>query len=142
MTTNRTFLIEKVVYFLMLFSLPLVLSAQASTSLNQSFDIDAAQSISIQVNSPNLKIEYTQGTRVLVETSINISIDNATLLNFIAQKGRYDLIKKLDSNTNCLQLVPKNKQDLILVKGKKLQENISYTIYIPKELAFVDLANK
>ena len=104
--------------------------------------MDVAQSISIQVNSPNLKIEYIQGTRILVETTVSLSIDNKTLLNFITQKGRYDLIKELDTNTKCLTLLPKNNQDLILVKGKKLQENISYTIYIPKEMAFVDLANK
>jgi hypothetical protein len=142
MAINRTLFIAKYFYFLILFSLPILLSAQVSTSLNQSFNIDAAQFISIQVNSPNLEVKYTKGTRILVETKISLSIDNSTLLHFITQKGRYDLIKKLDVNTKCLKLVPKNKQDLILIKGKELQENISYTIYIPKKIAFVDLANK
>jgi hypothetical protein len=119
-----------------------MLSAQVSTSLNQRFNIDAAQTISIQVNSPNLQVKYTQGTRILVETKVSLSIDNLALLNFIAQKGRYDLVKELDSHTKCIKLVPKNKQDLILIKGKELQENVSYTIYIPREMAFVDLAKK
>jgi hypothetical protein len=110
--------------------------------LNQSFNIDAAQFISIQVNNPNLTIKYTQGTRILVETKVSLSVDNLTLLNFITQQGRYDLIKKVDPNTKCLTLVLKNKQDLILIKGKELKEKISYTIYIPRELAFLDLANK
>ncbi|MBL4649492.1 MAG: hypothetical protein JKY03_07140 [Aureispira sp.] len=142
MPTNRTLFIAKYFCLLVLFSLPIILSAQVSTYLNQSFNIEAAQFISIQVNSTNLKIKYTQGTRILVETKVSLSIDNLTLLHFITQKGRYDLIKKLDANTKCLKLVPKNKQNLILIKGKELQENISYTIYIPQKMAFVDLANK
>ena len=142
MSTNKTSFIAKCACFWVLFCFPIMLSAQVSTSLNQSFNIDAAQFISIQVNSPNLKIKYTQGTRILVETRVSLSVDNSTLLDFITQQGRYDLIKKVDPNTKCLKLVLKNKQDLILIKGKELQENISYTIYIPREMAFLDLANK
>lgn len=142
MLVNKTFFLKKLVYFWVLLSFPTILSAQVSTSLNQSFDIDIAQSISLEVNSPNLKVKYTQGTRILVETRVSLSIDNSTLLHFIAQKGRYDLTKELDLTTKCLKLVPKNKQDLILVKGKELQEDISYTIYIPREMALVDLAKK
>lgn len=142
MSTSRTSFIAKYVCFWAFFCFPIILSAQVSTSLHQSFNIDAAQFISIQVNNPNLTVKYTQGSRILVETKVSLSIDNLTLLNFITQQGRYDLIKKVDSNTKCLTLVLKNKQNLILIKGKELQENISYTIYIPREMAFLDLANK
>jgi len=142
MSTNRNLSTTYYICFLMLLSFPTILSAQVSTSLNQSFKTSEAQSISIQVNSPNLKVKYIQGTRILVETKINLSTNNSTLLDFITQKGRYDLIKELDPQTKCLKLVPKNKQDIIVIKGKELQENISYTIYIPKEMAFVDLASK
>ncbi|CAA6825982.1 MAG: Unknown protein [uncultured Aureispira sp.] len=142
MPTNRILFTIKYFCFLMLFNLPILLSAQVSTSLNQSFKTDAAQSISIQVNSPNLKIVYIKGRRVLVETTVSVSIENSTLLHFMTQKGRYDLIQELDENTKCLNIIPKNKQNLILVKGEKLKENISYTIYIPEEMAFIDLANK
>lgn len=142
MLDKKTLFFSNCFWFFVCLNLPIVLSAQASTSLNQIFKIDAAQSISIQVNSPDLVVKYTQGTRILVETKVSLSIDNSTLLNFIKQKGRYDLIKEFDANTKCLKLVPKNKRDLILVKGKELQEKISYTIYIPRKMAFVDLANK
>ncbi|MFT5648268.1 MAG: hypothetical protein ACI976_002967 [Aureispira sp.] len=142
MSTNRTSFIVKYVCFWVFSCFPIILSAQVSTSFNQSFNIDAAQFINIQVNNSNLKIKYTQGTRILVETKVSLSVDNLTLLNFITQQGRYDLIKKVNPNTKCLKLVLKNKQDLILIKGKELQENISYTIYIPREMAFLNWANK
>ena len=142
MSTNKTLFIVKYFYFLVVFGFPIILPAQVSTFLNQSFKVDAAHSISIQINSPNLKVKYIQGTRILVETKVSLSIDNSALLHFITQKGRYDLIKELDTNTKCIKLVPKNKQNLILIKGEELQENVSYTIYIPQTMAFIDLANK
>lgn len=142
MFTNRALYIVKFFYFLVLLSFPNLFFAQVSTSLHQTFNANEAQSISIHINSPNLEVKYTQGTRILIETKISLPIDNSALLDFIAQKGRYDLITELDPNTKCLKLVPKNIQDLILIKGKVLEENIAYTIYIPKEMAFVDFTNK
>jgi len=142
MSTNSILSALKYFCFLTLFSLPSLLSAQVSTSLNQIFKIDEAQSINIQINNPNLKIKYTKGTRILVETTVSISIENPTLLHFITQKGRYDLVSALDKSTKCLKILPKNERSLILIKGQELLEDISYTIYIPEEMAFIDLANK
>lgn len=142
MLINKTIFTINYVCFCILLSFPVMLSAQVSTCLNQSFRIAEAQSVSIQVNSPNLKIKYIQGSRVLVEAKISLSIDNSTLLHFIAQNGRYDLTTALDPQTKCLTISPKNKQDLILVKGKELEENISYTIYVPKEIALAGFAHK
>jgi len=127
--------------FIML-NFPFILFAQVSTTLNQSFKIDMAESVSIQVNSPNLKVKYIQGSRILVETKISLSIDNSILLDLIVQKGRYDLIKKLDMNTKSIKLIPKNNHSLIVIKGKELEEQISYTIYIPKEMTYINLVNK
>lgn len=142
MFTNRALFVVNFFCFLVLLSVPNILSAQVSTSLHQTFNASDAQSISIKVNSPNLEVKYTQGTRILIETKISLPINNSALLDFIAQKGRYDLITELDPNTKCLKLLPKGTQDLILIKGKALEENIAYTIYIPKRMAFVDFANK
>ncbi|WMX14077.1 MULTISPECIES: hypothetical protein [unclassified Aureispira] len=142
MSTNMTSLTKKYFYAWIFFIFPILLSAQVSTSLNQSFTIDAAQSISIQVNSPNLNIKYIQGSRILVETRVSLAIDNTALLEFIAQKGRYDLIKEIDPNTKCLKLTPRKNENLLVVKGEQLQENVSYTIYIPQHMAYIDLAKK
>lgn len=142
MSANKIFFASNYLWFFIFLSFPIVLSAQVSTSLNQSFKTESAQSIVLQINSSNLEIKYIQGSRILVETKVSLSTGNSSLLDFVAKEGRYDLVKEMDVNTKCLTLVPKKIQNLILIKGKELQEHISYTIYIPKELAFIDLAQK
>jgi cell division protein YceG involved in septum cleavage len=142
MSANKIFFASNCLWFFVFLSLPIVLSAQVSTSLNQSFRAESAQSIVLQINSSNLEIKYIQGSRILVETKVSLSAGNSSLLDFVAKEGRYNLVKEMNVNTKCLTLVPKKTQNLILIKGKELQEHISYIIYIPKELAFIDLAQK
>lgn len=130
------------IWLVLLFICPTLFSAQVSQSLHQSFSMHGAESISIQVNSPDLTIKYIQGTRILVETKVNVSMDSPTLLSFLVQKGRYDLMTEIDTHSKCLTISPKSKENLILVKGKQLQEHISYIIYIPETMKPIDLAQQ
>lgn len=142
MRTNIFLFNMRHIWFLILLLSPVLFSAQVSQSLHQSFSSSGAESILIQVNSPNLTTKYIQGTRILVETKVNVSMDNATLLSFLVQKGRYDLTTELDTQSKCLKISPRNKENLILIKGKQIQENISYVIYIPETMKSVDLAQQ
>lgn len=121
---------------LLMLGTPLFAFSQISKSITQTFNINDAESLSVNLNSSNIQIKYTKGSRILVETTIETSLDNPPLLEFLVQQGRYDLNKEYNPNTRSLSLFNKKKEkDVIIVKGKQLEEELTYIIYVPNKLA-------
>lgn len=121
---------------LLMLGTPLFAFSQISKSITQTFNINDAESLSVNLNSSNIQIKYTKGSRILVETTIETSLDNPPLLEFLVQQGRYDLTKEYNPNTRSLSLFNKKKEkDVIIVKGKQLEEELTYIIYVPNKLA-------
>lgn len=130
-------------YILFLFVvMPFFVCSQVSKSINQTFSINNAESVIINLNSSDINIKYIEGTRILVETQVKMHLNNANLADFLIQQGRYDLTKEINPNTHCLTLKHQKERNLIIIKGEKLNEEISYTIYIPNKIAVVNLAKK
>lgn len=127
---------------LFLWGSPLFLFSQASKSISQTFSLDVAQSIAIHLSPSDIDIKQIEGSRILVETKIEVSTKNDRLLDFIIQGGRYDLVKSIDKQTRCLTLSPPKEIDVILIKGEKIKEKCSYIIYLPKKISLVDLVSK
>jgi membrane protease subunit (stomatin/prohibitin family) len=83
------------------------LSAQASKTIHQTFTVDGAEQVNINVVGSKVEIKETKGSRILVETTVLLSVSNARLLDFVANSGRYDLEKTADPATNELTISSK-----------------------------------
>lgn len=106
--------------------------AQVSQTIHQTFTIESADKISVDLDrAQNILFKETKGSRILVETTVQLSLPNQSLLEFVIKNGRYDLIKSIDNTRRALTLSSKKKNNVIVVKGQECQEFVSYTIYIP-----------
>lgn len=108
--------------------------AQASMKYTQTFAAYDADKINVDIKGNNVKVVYkeTRGTRILLETTVVISSDNLRLLEFVVEGGRYELTKDYDANTRQLTVNNKKDNDLIIIKGQEIKEEVTYVIYLPE----------
>ena len=109
---------------------------QVSKTLHQTFFLDGAEKVNINVVAKNVRMEETKGSRILVETKVSISLPNARLLDFVCNSGRYDLQAKIDATTKELTISSKRTNDVIVVKGEECVESLEYVIYMPASVKF------
>lgn len=112
--------------------------SQVSKTLHQTFTLDAAEKVNINVVAKKIEMKETKGSRILVETKVNISLPNDRLLDFICNSGRYDLIKTVDASTRELTISSKKTNDIIVVRGEECLETLEYVIYMPASVKFAN----
>ena len=112
--------------------------SQVTKTLHQTFSIDAAEKVNLNVVAKKIELKETKGSRILIETKITISLPNERLLDFISNSGRYDLIKTVDGATRELSIASKKSTDVIVVKGEECHEILEYTIYMPQAIKFAN----
>jgi hypothetical protein len=124
------------------FALHSISVAQSSSiKLNQTFSCRNINSIDIDVQNPNVELKRIKGSILVIEISVEISSTNFRLLEFVGNKGRYNMLGKIDTETQQLRLQNPTMRDEIKVKGEKIKEQVRYTLYIPenKKITGVDL---
>jgi hypothetical protein len=124
------------------FTLHSISVAQSSSiKLNQTFSCRNINSIDIDVQNPNVELKRIKGSILVIEISVEISSTNFRLLEFVGNKGRYNMLGKIDTETQQLRLQNPTMRDEIKVKGEKIKEQVRYTLYIPenKKITGVDL---
>lgn len=104
---------------------------QASKIIHQTFTLDGAEKININVVGARVEIKETRGSRILIETHISISMPNERLLDYVANGGRYDLIKELDVSKNELIISSKKTNNVLVIRGEECYEEVSYVFYLP-----------
>lgn len=109
---------------------------QVSKTLHQTFFLDGAEKVNINVVAKDIRMEETKGTRILVETKVTISLPNARLLDFVCNSRRYDLVATVDATTKELTISSKKSNDVIIVKGEECIETLEYVIYMPANVKF------
>jgi len=112
--------------------------SQVTKTLHQTFSIDAAEKVNLNVVAKKIELKETKGSRILIETKITISLPNERLLDFISNSGRYDLIKTMDAATREISIDSKKSNDVIIVKGEECHEILEYTIYMPEAIKFAN----
>ncbi len=112
--------------------------SQVTKTLHQTFTLDAAEKVNINVVAKKIDLKETKGSRILIETKITISLPNARLLDFVSNSGRYDLVKTVDATTRELTITSKKTNDVIVVKGEECHEILEYTIYMPETVKFAN----
>lgn len=93
--------------------------------------------IRINIEGATVELKETKGTRILVETSIKLSVPNEALLNFVIGNGRYELVQTKDESKRELLLEAKKDKNVILVKGELCAESVTYTIYVPATMSAI-----
>lgn len=93
-----------------------------------------AESLKIDIEGAEVELKETKGTRILVETSIELSLPNEALLNFVVEQGRYELTKSVDAMSRQLSLQSKKNKNVIVVRGETCREKVVYTIYVPNTI--------
>lgn len=95
---------------------------------------DNVEVVRVNIQGASVIFKETKGTRILVETSIKLSVPNPALLSFVIERGRYKLMQTRESSTRELILEAKKNKNAILVKGELCAEEVAYTIYIPTHI--------
>jgi len=115
-----------------------VCEAQITKTIHQTFTLDDATNVDINVVGKNVEIRETKGSRVMVEITIQISEPNERLLDFIINSGRYNLDRTMDVSQGRLKIASKRTNNVIMVKGKECYEQLSYIFYVPAAVKYVN----
>lgn len=113
-------------------------TAQSTKTIHQTFALDGAHKVNVNVVGNSVEMRETKGSRVLVEVTVKLSVPNDRLLDFVVNSGRYDLDKILESATGELTISSKRTNNVIMVKGKECYEELSYIFYIPASIKYVN----
>lgn len=131
--------------FVLLFSTLLftnTLFAQITRSANETITAAEVETIFLNLDSDNVEIRETKGTRIIIEAHITLeNIDNATLLEFLISSGRYSLENKHDATHNSLTINQKKEKNVLMVKGQECKEKIRYVVLVPTTVKFVKTQN-
>lgn len=106
--------------------------AQVSKKAYQTIVVGDTEVLKIAIEGAKVQVKPTKGKRILVETSIVLSVPNQALLDFVVEKGRYNLDQMMDVATRTFSLVSPKGQNVIIVKGKECEEHVSYIVYVPE----------
>lgn len=127
---------------LVLFTFTNTLCAQATRSFNETISATDVTTIQLNLDSENIDIRETKGSRVIIEAHITLEgIDNTTLLEFLISSGRYNLENRMDATTSTLVINQKKEKNVLLVKGQECKEKIRYVILVPSTVKFVKTNN-
>jgi hypothetical protein len=107
---------------------------QVSKKTYQTIMTGNAETIKVSIEGATVELKETKGTRILVETKIQLSLPNEALLNFVVESGRYELVQTMNATTRELSLESKKNKNVIVVKGENCEEDVIYTIYIPASI--------
>lgn len=115
------------------------LFAQATASTNELITATNIEVINLDLDSDNIEIKETKGSRIIIESHIKLAtVNNSAMLNFLVSSGRYALESRTDATTQTLSITRKKAMNVLLVKGKECEEIISYTILIPDSIKTVN----
>lgn len=110
---------------------------QVSKKTFQTVIAENTETLRLDIKDATVELKETKGSRLLIETSIKLSVPNEALLNFVISNGRYKLTQTIDASNRELILGSKKDKNVILVKGEICAEEVTYVIYVPKGIRTV-----
>lgn len=127
----------KINTIVVLLALPMLTFAQATPAgktFSKTFNtedkgiikLDLPGSVDLKIwNNPNIRVEIT----------VSLPTGNTSMVNELATVGRYNISSKVEGDV--LRILMPNIQKLIRVKGEELHENITYVVFVPKDLNII-----
>lgn len=99
---------------------------------------DFAEHVDINIGRANVMTATTTGSNILIEVDVAINDGSSAMLRYLGESGRYELAAKLDKETGRIHLIRAGGKDLVMVKGTACQEFLSYRIYLPESIRYMD----
>lgn len=129
MTTRTAYL-----SILILLTLTCTAAAQtAGKTFTKSFNTDDKGVIRLDLaNTIDLKV--WDNPTIRIEISVSLPSGNSSVLNELGNVGRYNLVAKSIDSEDALVITAPNLQKQIRIKGEELKENVSYIVFVPKNL--------
>lgn len=107
---------------------------QASLKFNQTFSAMQAKQLLVSIPADKTSFKSIKGSRVIVETLIEVATTNNRLLEFLAKDGRYDLQQKTIDNGETIQVFYQKPDNVLMMQGKQVEESVQYIIYVPEKM--------
>lgn len=119
-------------FTLLLLTFFLASSAQtASRTFTKSFNTDGRGKIVLDLPG-NIDVKIWEGPALRFEIAVNLPSGNGSMLNELANIGRYNLTAK--SEGDALIVTAPNLQKLLRIKGEVLKEDLTFVVFVPKDL--------
>jgi hypothetical protein len=116
----------------LLLTLSIAASAQtASKTFNKSFNSESRGTIMLDLPG-NIDVKIWDNPSIKFEISVTLPSGNGSVLNELANIGRYNLVSK--SEGDVLVITAPNLQKQLKVKGEILREVLTYVVFVPKDL--------
>jgi hypothetical protein len=95
--------------------------------------IHTFQKGTVELNLPgDVDIKTWEGTSIKVEMTINLPSGSNGMLSELANVGRYNIAAKPEGEV--LEVTMPNMARTVKVKGALLRENLSFVVFMPKDL--------
>lgn len=115
-----------------LLTLSFAASAQtASKTFNKSFNTDNRGTIMLDLPG-TIDLKIWDNPSIKFEIGVTLASGNGSMLNELANIGRYNLVSK--SEGDMLIITAPNLQKQLKVKGEALRETFTFVVFVPKNL--------
>jgi hypothetical protein len=103
----------------------------AGKTFTKAFNSDGKSKLRLELpGSVDLKVWDNPSIRF--EISVNLPANNGSMLNELANIGRYNLMAKEEGDI--LVITAPNLQKQLKVKGEVLKENLTFVVFVPKDM--------
>lgn len=110
---------------------------QATKTVHQAFSSSGIEKIVLNLNSPNVEVKETKGSRVLVEVTVSICSPSNAMIEYLANAGRFELLAQEDETANTMTIYTKKNNDVLMYKGQPCEETFHYVIYVPEHIRYM-----
>lgn len=117
--------------------LTFALSAFAQTTgktFTKSFNTEGKSRIQLDLPG-TVDLKVWNGPSIRIEIAVDLPSGNTSMLDQLALVGRYNLNANVVDET--LVITAPNVYKVVRIKGEELRENITYTVFVPKDLDVV-----
>lgn len=126
----------KINAIVILLAIPMLSLAQSSVGKTFSKTFNTEDKGTIKLDLPgNVDLKIWNNPTIRVEIGISLANGNNSMVNELANVGRYNISSLAEGDV--LHILMPNIQKQIKVKGEVLRENLTYTVFAPKDLKII-----
>lgn len=111
-------------------------NAQLSKVIHQTYDINDAETISLQITG-EYKIEKWAGNTIMTETSVELYDAKPSILKYFVENGRYEIVAEDKDATYSLKSKDSERKAIKTKKGE-CYEFVKIRIFVPEDFEVVN----
>ena len=116
-----------------------LLAQQAEKVFVKSFNLQGKQSVLLKMDG-QVAVETWDSDIMRVQMTISIPNVNVATLKSLARAGRYNLQSKIEGDDLIVNAPGLERE--IKIRGQKLEEQIQYLVYAPKDIVINNIADE